>query len=107
MYSINGTKINLTRGDTFKAQISIKQGTQTYNPANGDVIRFAMKRRYFDEEALITKTIPNATLLLELEPEDTKELEFGDYVFDIQITFANGDIDTFISGTLKLVEEVD
>ncbi len=47
-YSVQGTTITLTRGDTFMALISITQsdGSQ-YFPVEGDSIRFAMKRSYF------------------------------------------------------------
>lgn len=43
-YSITGTTITLTRGDTFEALVSAtkKDGTP-YIPVEGDVIRFAMK----------------------------------------------------------------
>ena len=47
-------------------------------------------------------------MLLQLTPDDTKSLEFGTYVYDIQITYSNGDVNTFLDkGTLKLTEEVD
>lgn len=47
-------------------------------------------------------------MLLVLEPEDTKTLPFGKYVYDIQITYADGKVDTFITkGRLRLTEEVD
>jgi len=114
-YTINGTKITLTRGDSFYAEIGVKQGTQAYTPAQGDKIRFALKRDrmnvqrtdYVDATPLITKTIPNDTLLLHLEPEDTKSLGFGQYVYDIEIEFANGDVDTFINAApFILAEEV-
>ena len=39
---------------------------------------------------------------------DTADLNFGKYVYDIQLTKANGKVDTFITkATLKLSEEVD
>ena len=54
------------------------------------------------------KDIPSDTMLLVLEPEDTKTLPFGKYVYDIQITYADGKVDTFITkGRLRLTEEVD
>ena len=97
MFKINGTTITLTRGDSFYCQLTLKQNGQAYTPAVGDSIRFAMKKNYFDTEALITKTVPTDTLILNLEPSDTKTLEFGKYVYDLEMTFANGDIDTFIN----------
>ena len=43
-YSVSGTMITLTRGDTFTALITItdSEGNQ-YVPVKGDRIRFAMK----------------------------------------------------------------
>lgn len=110
MYTIKKTSITLTRGDTLKAQISItdKDGNP-YDVKEGDVIRFAMKKTYSDPDTkvLIVKEIPNDTLILTLEPEDTKELPFGQYVYDIQLTTAAGEVDTFITkASLTLTEEV-
>lgn len=109
MQSINGKKITLTKGDTLKATVSIVDSTgQAYTPQEGDVVRFAMKQDYNDQTVLVTKTIPNDTLLLTLASADTHSLTAGDYVYDIQITYANGDVDTFIDrGTIVLTEEVD
>ncbi len=110
MFTIKKTSIILTRGDTLKAQISItdKDGNP-YEPVLGDVIRFAMKKHYSDPDSavLIVKDIPIDTLVLTLLPEDTKDLDFGNYVYDIQITTASGDVDTFIAkASLTLTEEV-
>ena len=97
MYKIDGTTITLTRGDSFYCQLSLTRGGEAYTPDPSDTIRFALKKDYFDTEALITKTIPNDTLVLSLLPADTKTLAFGTYVYDIEITFADGDVDTFIN----------
>ena len=108
-YNITGTTITLTRGDTFEALVSAtkRDGTQ-YIPVEGDVIRFAMKENYDDPRPLIVKDIPIDTMMLTLEPQDTADLNFGKYVYDIQLTKANGKVDTFISkATLKLSEEGD
>lgn len=108
-YSITGTTITLTRGDTFEALVSAtkKDGTP-YIPVEGDVIRFAMKENYDDARPLLVKEIPIDTLTLTLHPEDTKDLSFGKYVYDIQLTKADGTVDTFITkATIKITEEVD
>lgn len=90
-YSITGTTITLTRGDTFEALVSAtkKDGTP-YIPVEGDVIRFAMKENYDDARPLLVKEIPIDTMMLMLEPSDTADLNFGKYVYDIQLTKANG-----------------
>ena len=93
-YSVSGTMITLTRGDTFSALITITDlNDNQYIPMNGDRIRFAMKNDYNDETPL--------------NPEDTKHLPFGKYVYDIELTKATGEVDTFITkAILKLTEEV-
>lgn len=78
-----------------------------YIPMNGDRIRFAMKNDYNDETPLLIKEIPIDTMILTLNPEDTKHLPFGKYVYDIELTKATGEVDTFITkAILKLTEEV-
>ena len=58
-YSVSGTMITLTRGDTFSALITITDlNDNQYIPMNGDRIRFAMKNDYNDETPLLIKEIP-------------------------------------------------
>lgn len=108
-YSIKGTTINLTRGDTFMADIKIfQQNGDQYVPVEGDTIRFALKKAVNNTEVLIEKDIPISTMMLVLNPEDTKKLEFGKYVYDIQLTKASGEVDTFITKSIFILdEEVD
>ena len=106
---INGKTISLTRGDTLRVKVDIFNHDGTvYEPIEGDSVRFAMKTKYGDKEPILLKDISTDTLLLEIEPEDTKELKQPfDYVYDIQLTHANGDIDTFIDkAKFKITEEV-
>ena len=107
---VKGKKITLTRGDTLELKVTMwnKTTKEEYIPEEGDVIRFAMKKEYTDPEPLLRVNIPTDTQKLHLNPSDTKNLEVGPYVFDIEITYASGDVDTFINkGTLILTEEVD
>lgn len=107
-YKVSGTTITLTRGDTFMAQISVADlKGNPYEPSEGDSIRFAMKANYTDEDTLLVKDIPIDTMKLILNPEDTKDLAFGTYVYDIQLTKASGEVDTFITTSkIKITEEV-
>ena len=107
-YNVSGTTITLTRGDTFVALITITDSDgNPYIPVTGDVVRFAMKGTYGDAEPLLVKDIPIDTLKLVIEPDDTKQLAFGPYVYDIQLTKVTGEVDTFIpTSKLKITEEV-
>lgn len=107
-YSVNGTTITLTRGDTFKAQIIIHdRAGNVYTPIEGDSVRFALKAKITDPEPLAVIDIPIDTMMLIIKPEHTSGLSFGSYIYDIQLTKVNGDVDTFITASkLKLTEEV-
>lgn len=108
-YTINNKtkKISLVRGDTLRVQIGITKDGEIYTPSQDDYIRFAMKQSYNSSKVLLEKQISNETLILKLEPSDTKKLSFGEYVYDIEITLANGDVDTFIRGKFELSPEVE
>lgn len=109
MFSITDNNITLTRGDTLLLKINIQKNGSLYVPSEGDSIRFAMKRRYTDpdEKIVLLKDIPISTLVLEIEPQDTKPLPMkSKYVYDIQLTDADGHVDTFIKGTFLIDEEV-
>ena len=109
MFTIEDTDITLTRGDTLLLEIQMMKDGSPYIPQEGDSLRFAMKKRYTDsdQDVILVKNIPIDTLVLELEPQDTKSLPMkSKYVYDIQFTDSQGRVDTFINGTLTLGEEV-
>lgn len=107
-YSVKGTNITMTRGDTFSADICIYQPNgKPYNLAKDDVIQFAMKKSAKDTTILILKDISIDTMKLVLNPDDTKDLDFGTYVYDIQLQKTTGEVYTFITKSyLTLTEEV-
>ena len=104
MVKIENNVITATQGDTVETTVSIyiRDGQSDnyipYEPANNDVIRFAIKSSYKDEVPIFTKIIPNNTLQLRLESEDTKLLKARrkPYVYDVEITLANSTVYTFI-----------
>lgn len=107
VYINNATKnIKMTRGDTAKIQISIELDGELYSPQEGDYIRFAVKYSYHSPDVILVKEIPKDTMLLHIEPEDTKEMYFSKYVYDVEITFENGDVSTFIQGEFEILPEV-
>ena len=114
MYSIKGTTIYLTRGDTLKVQLALTQGGEPYVLQQGDSILFAVKSKlntqgtaYVEKLPLITKAIDTSTMILTLVPTDTEKLPFGVYHYDIQVTFNDGGVDTVINNAiLEIVPEV-
>ena len=99
--------IELTRGDSLVLDVVISSDNGSYVPSSGDSIRFAMKKHYTDEECVINKDIPNDTMQLKIDPSDTKSLDFGKYVYDMQLTTSAGVVNTFVSGNFYLLEEVE
>ena len=114
MYEITKTEvgydITLTRGDSLPLQLTnLKKNGTAYTPDPEDVIRFAMKRKYKDpdEDVVLVKEISPDTLILNIDPEDTKELPMGkSFVYDIQITDKYGFVATFIEGNFTIGSEV-
>lgn len=108
MFKIKNNKIYMTRGDTLKCKINITgPDGEEYIPAEGDTILFAVKKTSADVDCLFTVDVPYDTCILHIKPEDTKNLDFGTYKYDISITLNNGDVHTFIEVTdLVLTEEI-
>lgn len=119
--TITNNKVVHTRGDTLLTVVDLfwdKERTRPYTPEEGDVIRFALKRpkftkdedgykEYADREPLILKDIPISSMVLRLDPADTKDLGFGKYEYDVEITHADGTVDTFITAApFELTKEV-
>lgn len=106
-YSVNNNVISMTRGDTCKIKIEIfDYFGEPYIPDSDDKIRFAMGKKY-NEEPLIRKDIDPSSMLLIINPEDTKQLSFGSYVYDMELTTKSGEVDTFIpKGSFIITEEV-
>lgn len=105
MFTIEDNVIRLIRGDTLRALVEIRCDGEPYVLSEGDVVRFAMKRSVDELNPLILKIIPHDTLTLTIDPEDTKPLPFGKYVYDVELTMEDGTVDTFIPLTAFFIEK--
>jgi len=98
--------ITLTRGDTGFFEISlVDKNNEPYVPQEGDRLRFALGKSW-GKDTLFTKEIPLDTCILELEPQDTKNLEFKKYKYDVEFTDAQGHVSTVILGEFIIDKEV-
>lgn len=105
MIKVRCNEIIMTRGDTLVLRVVPTRDGEPYVPLPGDSIRFALKHdkmdikrtAFLDTEPLVMVDIPTDTMLLRLEPEHTKGLEFGNYVYDCELTTAEGFVSTFIA----------
>lgn len=104
---INGTSISLTRGDSLVLGVNVYANKEKYTPAEGDVIRFALKQNVNADNCLILKEIDTTTMTLTLLPSDTKNLAFGTYTYDVELTTSDGYVDTFIGpASFTITQEV-
>ena len=111
MVQIRGSTIKITRGDTLDAALDVRLSDGSpYELQEGDRLRFALKRKVTDKRVVLVKEIPANTLRLRLESEETKLLrpDWVPYVYDIQLTTADGTVDTFIDkGKFIITDEVE
>lgn len=108
-FSVSGTKITMTRGDTARFNVAIKYQANgvTYHPAETDRIRFSVKKYLSDKSPIIVKEVPVLSMILVIDPQDTENLSFGIYHYDMELVKENGDTETFITDSvLELTSEV-
>ena len=120
MLKIDGNNyITLTRGDTLTLTVTLMHEVEPvppateptiepYTPEEGDVIRFAVSKGYKTEpgyELKLSKDIPNDTLTFTCSSTETA-LDYRTYNYDVEVTHADGCVDTFISAKLTITGEV-
>ena len=110
--------ITLTRGDTLTMTVQLlhevdpvppatEPTIEPYEPVEGDSIRFAVSKEYKGQpgyELKISKEIPLDTLTFTCSSTETT-MDYRDYNYDVEITHADGTVDTFISATLTITGE--
>jgi len=104
MVSISGTTIRLTRGDTAAFGLSIMAHGEDFTLGEGDRAIFSVKASFDDEEYAVQKDVEDG--IVRILHEDTMDLNVGNYVWDIQIMFADGQVTTIGPGRLKLLADV-
>lgn len=105
--------IKLVRGDTAVFDVPLvsidEEGQETpYTPQEGEKLRFALSTKYGAnrDEVLILKDIPIDTMVLRIDPADTKSLSFGKYKYDIEFTDALGAVTTVLEAIFEVAKEV-
>lgn len=109
MFKVHGDgSIALTRGDSAHLALTIK------NDVNGeeheiqpeDTLTLSLKKSVNDDKPCMQKIIQGSTIF-HIKPEDTKELKFGKYKYDVQLTTEDGDVYTVIGPeTFEILSEV-
>lgn len=106
MFSINGTNVSLTRGDSCYIRAEITG----YTVRQGDTLTLSIKEDTDPTSPyLVQKVINDASVdtVFAFEPDDTANLEYGTYKFDIQLDTIDGGRYTIINpSNFVITEEV-
>lgn len=94
--------IKLTRGDyaCFDIDITDYDG-ETYTPTENETVTFTVKRNTSTDNILIQKV----GTTIQIEGEDTEDLAYGRYYYDVQLTHEDGRRDTFITPTEFIITD--
>ena len=92
MLKIVNNKIYLVRGDSGTITVTVRNADGTERAIREDDEILMTVRVTPASEILFQKTGPEITI----EPEDTAALAFDTYCYDIQMTLADGTVDTII-----------
>lgn len=93
---VNETNISMTRGDSGTLIVSLSGGATL---TDGDKIELTVRVTPTNSERVIHKTVTefkDGKAVIAFAPEDTGQLAFRTYVYDVQLERANGDVYTII-----------
>lgn len=107
MLYIEGNTIRMTRGDTVYLTVPITTASgEEYIVQSDDVLTLSVKKAISDPEYIFQKSVTGANAF-HIAPEDTAGIEYGAYLYDIQLNKSNGDVYTIIDvSTLVIMSEV-
>ena len=99
MIKINKNTLDaeMVRGDTGTFSFSVNANGKSFLSI-GDAIWFTVKK-IPTKEIVIQKEIrefPNGIVTIPIEPNETKNLEPDNYIYDLKLERADGNIDTLI-----------
>lgn len=108
LYVNDDGSIELTRGDTARLSVSIQNDLtgEDYTVSSTDTLRFTIKKTVNDPTPYVKKEVKGSTQF-DIRPSDTRDLPYGKYVYDVELTTAGGDVYTVIVPTaFKILKEV-
>lgn len=96
--------ISVTRGD-YSALVFcayLDDGITLYNLAQGDTVQLQISKKYGNPEKTFRKTKATALTTteddytIEIPTGATKDMKWGEYVYDVSLVLANGNVCTYI-----------
>jgi len=105
--------LEMTRGDTLRLKFQRMTENKEVIKEQVDEMYMTCKKRYRSQDYVFQKCLSKGSIAydkntnyyhIKIDPEDTENLRYGEYVFDIEITQDNN-IKTILKGTLNITEE--
>lgn len=106
MLTIDENTVAITRGDTGYIYLNLTKDGEPYSYESGDTVTFSVKKNYEDTDYAFQKTVPAGNAFI-INPVDTKNLEYGNYFYDVQLNTTLGEIFTVIGpAKFKVTKEI-
>lgn len=106
---VNGKKLKMVRGDSEAITVKLTNAAGELMPlVPGDTVFFTVKDSAYTEVKLLQVVVTEfeeGVALITIQPSDTKQLPFREYVYDVQVTFADGSVKTVIPMSSFVVAE--
>ncbi len=105
--------IELTRGDTQNFKFQRQTVNNEVINIKADEVTFTVKKNYYDSKIVLQKKLSEGNITFDddfyyhfkITHNDTKELSYGKYVFDIEIRY-DEEVKTPLKGLFFIKEEV-
>lgn len=102
MFKVIGSNIYHTRGDTARLNVTIQY--EDGEEVTGYTAMFSVKKKLKDEEYLFQQEVTDGVIVI--THDMTKNLPFGDYVYDIEVHTAEGEVQTIGPAEYHLTADV-
>lgn len=103
MLTCDGNTIHLTRGDSAVLLLKIQKDDESeYELQAGDSVLFTVKNSVYDTAVIMQKKLIDGAI--KLNPSDTKNLQYGTYYYDVELTQSDGFVATVISPQKLIIE---
>lgn len=108
-----GMIITMARGDIFPFSFGVYSDNELISEEMDDIY-FTVKNSHYSHDFLFQKRLSDGSIASDgeggysifIDPEDTDNLDFGEYEFDIEIIKRSSAIKRTFTGILCLTEEV-
>lgn len=106
MFKIVNNIISLTRGDTAHFTVRITDADGNDYDYSDDEVLFTIKPNVYTKDKIVQKIVHYGEDVV-IEHEDTANIPYGTYYYDVQVSNIVGDVSTVIVPTpIRILKEV-